>query len=352
MSRSPVFLPISDDVRLFLYHDEQPGSESKVRRHFRRKFRSVEDFEDAHDNVYQHLMDHLTLSEQESIVSENEKGKQLKELRLVSKIEKLKTVLFVEKYDEIVDENDTVPLHEYMEMKSRLENLLLEARDEIVQLKEEKERNNESEPNSNRRSREFETDTDPDYSNMNSALHELAVLRELRRRHNGGGGKVVEVEEVEEVEQVEEVGEVEEVEQVEKVEQVEETVQVKGEQEQKVEGEQKTHIPFPEIRCPDPVIQERLISPEVYSDPIEELCDNFEQTLISRYDLECPICYNVLNTDPDSPHYTGCCIGEFCGHALCETCWKNYRSRRNRTCPICRQLLFIGRGRPKKANVW
>lgn len=347
MSRSPVFLPISGDVRLFLYHDEQPGSESKVRRHFRRKFRSVEDFEDAHDNVYQHLMDHLTLSEQESIESENEKGKQLKELRLVSKIEKLKTVLFVEKDDEIVEENDTVPLHEYMEMKSKLENLLLEARDEIVQLKEGKERNNGSETNSNLRSRGFETDADSDYSNMNSALHELAILRELRRRHNGGVGKV---EEVEEVEQVEEAVQVEEVEQVKEAVQVEEAVHV--EEEEHVKGEQKTHIPFPEIRSPNPVIQERLLSPEVYSDPIEELCDNFEQTLISRYDLECPICYNILNTDPDSPHYTGCCIGEFCGHALCETCWRNYRSRRNRTCPICRELLFIGRGRPKKANVW
>ena len=68
--------------------------------------------------------------------------------------------------------------------------------------------------------------------------------------------------------------------------------------------------------------------------------------------LECPICYCELNTDIDSDYYTGCCVGQFCGHAMCETCWKEYRARKNKTCPVCKQLLFMGRGRPPKAMVW
>ena len=145
-----------------------------------------------------------------------------------------------------------------------------------------------------------------------------------------------------------------------------------------------------EIRRPDPVLVDRLISNEDVDnvvdgsddddddddgndgndgndgdkdnvDPVDEISQQLHQTTLSESHnvsndedshLECPICYCILNTDPDSPDYTGCCIGHFCGHALCESCWKDYRSRRNKVCPVCKQLLFMSRGRPPKANVW
>ena len=87
-------------------------------------------------------------------------------------------------------------------------------------------------------------------------------------------------------------------------------------------------------------------------DPVDEISQQLHQTTLSESHnvsndedshLECPICYCILNTDPDSPDYTGCCIGHFCGHALCESCWKDYRSRRNKVCPVCKQLRFMSR---------
>ena len=127
------------------------------------------------------------------------------------------------------------------------------------------------------------------YQQINQELHEVAILRELRKKH---GQKAQE----------------------EKV------------QEEKVQEEKN----------------------------IDTLTEQLQNTKLEAedIDLSCPICLTTLNTDPDSELYTGCCIGNFCGHALCETCWKQYRSRRNKNCPVCRQLLFLGRGRPPKANVW
>jgi len=179
-----VFLPFSPDVSEFLYRDVYPVTERKLRRHFRQRCRNEQEFDEAHNDVYNYLKDHVVASEQRIIDSGEEKGNELKELRLVSKMEKLKKILFEEDDDEIIDENETVPLYAYMEMKESLENLLLEARDEIVQLKEaRRERSNDSEIPPNVDSEEPESNVDSDYSNINSVLNELAILREVRRRH-------------------------------------------------------------------------------------------------------------------------------------------------------------------------
>ena len=99
-------------------------------------------------------------------------------------------------------------------------------------------------------------------------------------------------------------------------------------------------------------INETKISSPPSSSPIPIVSEEEVPNEMDSIKLECPICYCELNTDVDSDDYTGCCVGQYCGHALCESCWNEYRRLRNKVCPVCRKLLYIGRGRPPKANVF
>ena len=115
------------------------------------------------------------LSEQRLIASEEDEGKRLKDIRLTVKMEKLRRILFVDEEEPVIDETEQVPLIEYMELKEEMENMLLEAHDEIVQLKQVVRTSDEKEQQENL------LKVDADYKSMNGLLNELAILREIRR---------------------------------------------------------------------------------------------------------------------------------------------------------------------------
>ena len=195
---------------------------------------------------------------------------------------------------------------------------------------------------------------DIDYTGVNNTLNELAMLREVRKRHGA-----IQMDTPEENKTLDDLDE--------KILDQEEVVDI-------------IDLTIDELSCK--VGEVDLSGPEISSppfsprsSPINQLSTSsvpplsqkeIERTLVQMgtisedqlHDdedyirLECPICYCELNTDADSDYYTGCCVGQICGHAMCETCWKEYRSRKNKTCPVCKQLLFMGKGRPPKANVW
>ncbi len=269
-----------------------------------------ETYDRHYDDVCEYLLQHLVVNDQ-SIVRENKKGcERLRERYITSKVQSLRCILF-DGEDEEVSET-MIPFSEYMDMKQGYERLLLQSRNEIVRLQQIISRNPSPESLSPAHSPliidlsgsghspdhapvdEIEQ-SEVEYQNVNSALDDLALLSEVRERHNSNE----------------------------------------------------------EVRPPDPVIKERLIDVEDEIG-IDVLAEQLQSTSIDDSDLElsCPICLAVLNTDAHSDDYTGCCIGNFCGHALCDECWKQYRRRGNKNCPVCRQLLFLGRGRPPKANVW
>ena len=329
--------PISTDVRDFLYRDVYPVTERRIIRLFRTRFTNEQEYDDAHDDIYDYLMQHIVQTEQRTIIEDTEEGKQLKMKRLVSKMSKLRCILFEEKEEGDKDthvHDEMIPLMEHLEMKEKLENLLLEARDEIVELNRimiqrcspavsrSSSLHNSPSPNEEKKEKKEneEEEFDADYVGINTMLNELAAMREIRRRH--GAFNMDNENETEELKEItSHVGPEESLDEDEEKEKDEEKEEDKEEQTQDIEE-------------------------------ITELTAKLHMDTKEEEHLECPICYSVLNTDTDSPDYTGCCIGQFCGHALCETCWKDYRRRRNKICPVCKQLLFIGRGRPPKASVW
>ena len=130
-------LPISTDVRDFLYRDVYPATERRIVRLFRSRFQNEEEYDQAHEDIYEYLMQHIVQTEQRTIMEDNEEGKQLKTKRLDTKMSKLRCILFEDdaqgQKDETM-EDEMISLMEHLEIKEKLENMLLEARDEIVAL--------------------------------------------------------------------------------------------------------------------------------------------------------------------------------------------------------------------------
>ena len=392
-------LPISTDVRDFLYRDVYPATERRIVRLFRSRFQNEEEYDQAHEDIYEYLMQHIVQTEQRTIMEDKEEGKQLKTKRLESKMSKLRCILFEGEEEEETQQDEMISLMEHLEIKEKLENLLLEARDEIVALnhvlrgevpplpleggfspltplkekegrrasleieKENKERTSGEGANGGASPMKNEEggkggmsplleEFDADYVGVNTMLNELAALREIRRRHGtihmegrasleGGSSPLTPLcEEKEE----EEGGS--------------SPLTPLCEEKEEEEGGSSPLTPLCEEKEEEggtsPLENDRENKERISGEggkggtsPLEQGGKGGDSPL-----LECPICYCELNTDPESPDYTGCCIGQFCGHALCETCWKAYRRRRNKICPVCKQLLFMGRGRPPKAIVW
>ena len=163
----------------------------------------------------------------------------------------------------------------------------------------------------------------------NSVLSDLALLREMRKKH----GEEIKEERTEEI--------------------IEIPSSPRPEPEEPIEDEiAALSLKINETKISSPEETSRRSSPTliVIHDEVSEEEDKTNE--IDSLKLECPICYCELNTDVNSDDYTGCCVGQYCGHALCESCWIEYRRLRNKVCPVCRKLLYIGRGRPPKANVF
>lgn len=389
-------LPISTDVRDFLHRDVYPETERKIRRLFRNKYKTKEDYDAAVEtDVFNYLLNHIWEEEKQHILDGTERGIRIKEKRLQPKIERLRCILFPddEETDELSvseDESEKIPLSQHMEMKKYYSDKLLDARDEIVKLHRiimnrrvssaeinqlDDRENVVSKEDTDRTDRTHHTDEtvieegflvvrpeegikDIDYSGVNSTLNELAMLREVRKRHG-----TIQMDTPEENKTLEYLIE-------QTLDQTDETYVV-----------DVIDLTIDELSSR--VGEVNLSGPEIFSppsyprsSPINQLAQSassvpslsqkeIERTLVQMgtisedqlndedyIRLECPICYCELNTDVDSDYYTGCCVGQFCGHAMCETCWKEYRARKNKTCPVCKQLLFMGRGRPPKATVW
>lgn len=377
-------LPVSTDVRDFLHRDVYPETERKIHRLFRNKYKTKEEYDTAETDVFNYLLNHIWEEEKQHVLDGTERGIRIKEKRLRPKIEKLRCILFPddEETDALStcgDESEKIPLSQYMEMKKYYSDKLLDARDEIVKLhriiinrrvsSEERNQLDDGEkevlttesvieegftvvPND-------EETQDIDYTGVNNTLNELAMLREVRKRHG-----VIEMDTEEENIALDDLNQ-KILDQEEVVDIIDLTI------DELSSGVGEVNLSVPETSLPPsypdslsttttiPTIQNKSSIPLLSRKEIERTLVQMgtisEEQLHDHDDyikLECPICYCELNTDADSDYYTGCCVGQICGHAMCETCWKEYRSRKNKTCPVCKQLLFMGRGRPPKANVW
>lgn len=359
MSSVQRILPVSTDVRDFLHRDVYPETERKIRRLFRKKFKTQEEFDDVESDVISYLLDHIWETEKEDIIAGTPKGKRLKEKYIDCKMIRLRQILFseggCETGDESVDETEMVPITQYMEMKKDYEDKLLDALDENIKLRRiitqrcSLKRN----PAEKSESRSEEGEKDIDYVYANSVLSDLALLREVRKKH----GEAINEERVEE--RNEEI-----------IVTPPEVDALRPEPEEPIEDEidelslriNETKISSPPSSSPIPIedeidalsstINETKVSSPPCSSPTPVVSEEEVPNEMDSIKLECPICYCELNTDVDSDDYTGCCVGQYCGHALCESCWNEYRRLRNKVCPVCRKLLYIGRGRPPKANVF
>ena len=335
MSSVQRILPVSTDVRDFLHREVYPETERKIRRLFRKKFKTEEEFDHCESDVVSYLLDHIWETEKEHIIAGTPEGKRLKEKYIDFKMIRLRQMIFSEEGgetgDDLFDETEMVPITQYMEMKKVYEDKLSDALDENIKLRrmitqrcslkqnpvEKSENQNEGE------------EKDIDYVYANSVLSDLALLREVRKKHG---------EEIKE-------GRSEEI--------IEIPSSPRPEPEESIEEEIDAlsfKINETKISSPEETSPRSSSPPVVIQDEVSEEEDKTND--INSIKLECPICYCELNTDVDSDDYTGCCVGQYCGHALCESCWNEYRRLRNKVCPVCRKLLYIGRGRPPKANVF
>ena len=315
-----MFLPISTDVRDFLHRDVHAETKRKLRRMFRQRYSTVEEYDASYGEICGYFMEHMWEKEKDEVIRESDVGKQIKNGLITSKISQLRRILFCQEEEEEEEphehnNDEMVPMSEFLAMKKHYADKLLDARDEIVKLhriimKQTPPSSNECSQSSPAHSTvEVEIEVHPmtndaeevhdsehvddtkdiNYTEINEILNSLALLREMRASCNAN----------------------------------------------------------------HPVNVEENGDPD-----IDELTTMIEETKLTdpedaNIKLECPICYRELNTDRESEDYTGCCIGEFCGHALCNDCWKSYRRNRNRICPVCRVILFRSRrGRPPKANVY
>lgn len=381
-------LPVSTDVRDFLHRDVYPETERKIRRLFRNKYKTKEEYDAAETDVFNYLLNHIWEEEKQHILNGTERGIRIKEKRLQPKIERLRCILFPddEETDELSasdDESEQIPLSQHMEMKKYYSDKLLDARDEIVKLHRiiMNRRISSAEINQldDRENtvlkegidhadetvieegflvvRHEEGIKDIDYSGVNSTLNELAMLREVRKRHGA-----IEMDTDEENKTLNDLDE-QTLDQTEVFDVVDLTIDELSSRVGEVDlSGPETSSASPGDSCDSPrnpttqhvpsippLSQKEIEQTLVQMGTISEDQHNNDENYIR---LECPICYCELNTDIDSDYYTGCCVGQFCGHAMCETCWKEYRARKNKTCPVCKQLLFMGRGRPPKAMVW
>ena len=304
-------LPESTCVRDFIYRDTNPTIERKMRALLKPCFRNEDEYKAREDDVEQFLIQHLLTFDRQPVIQKTEQGENIRSRKVTPKIEELKELLFP--LNSEIEEEATVKMSRFMEMKRDYELMLLEARDEIIRLNSivlsgnssqvmEGEAKVESKESTEDETKD-EENIEGNYLEVNALLNELAMLREVKRKY----GRIDEIEETSNRSEDE-------------VELVEDIV----------------------VRPPDPVIKECLIV-----DLTCEMDDRPEDIIIS-----CPICFVDLNTDRNAEEYTGCCVGDFCGHALCENCWKQYRRRGNKNCPVCRTLLFTGPGRRPKGNVW
>ena len=382
-------LPISTDVRDFLHRDVYPETERKIHRLFRNKYKTKEQYDAAETDVFNYLLNHIWEEEKQHVLDGTERGNHIKEKRLQPKIERLRCILFPDDEEtgkvSVADNTEMIPFVQHMEMKKYYSDKLLDARDEIVKLhrivmgriinrRVPGEEMNEVDdgkktvlmnepvieegfimvPND-------EGKQDIDYTRVNSTLNELAMLREVRKQYGA-----INMDTEEENIVLDDMNET--------------AINEKGVIDLTVDELSSSigmvNLSGPETYSPPssprnssatmntsttstPTTQSTTSIPPLSQKDIEraliqigtineeQLCDDEDYIR-----LECPICYCELNTDVDSDYYTGCCVGQFCGHALCETCWKEYRARKNKTCPVCKQLLFMGRGRPPKATVW
>lgn len=364
--------PISTDVRDFLHRDVYPETERKIRRLFRNKYKTKEDYDAAFEtDVFNYLLDHIWEEEKQHILDGTERGIRIKEKRLQPKIKRLRCILFPddEESDELNtsdDESERIPLSQYMEMKKYYSDKLLDARDEIVKLhriimnrRVSSEEMNQLDDRENTILKEGidgpvieEGTKDIDYSGVNTTLNELAMLREVRKRHGA-----IQMDTPEENKTLHDLDE-QTMDQKEEVDVIDLTIDELSSRVGEVDLSEPEICSSP---CSSPINQLAqsassvpLLSQKEIERALVHMGTISEDQLNDEgyIRLECPICYCELNTDIDSDYYTGCCVGQFCGHAMCGTCWKEYRARKNKTCPVCKQLLFMGRGRPPKAAVW
>ena len=338
MSSVQRILPVSTDVRDFLHRDVYPETERKIRRLFRKKFKTQEEFDDVESDVVSYLLDHIWETEKEDIITGTPKGKRLKEKYIDCKMVRLRQIIFSEGGDETgddsFDETEMVPITQYMEMKKVYEDKLSDALDENIKLRRmiTQRCNLKQNPAEKSESLSEEEEKDIDYVYANSVLSDLALLREVRKKH----GEAINEKRVEERNEEIIVTPPEvDILRPEHVEPIEDEIDALS---LKIN---ETKISSPPSSSPTPVVIQYEVSEE------EDKTNDMDSIK-----LECPICYCELNTDVDSDDYTGCCVGQYCGHALCESCWNEYRRLRNKVCPVCRKLLYIGRGRPPKANVF
>jgi hypothetical protein len=380
-------LPISTDVRDFLHRDVYPETERKIRRLFRNKYKTKEDYDAAVEtDVFNYLLDHIWEEEKQHILDGTERGIRIKEKRLQPKIEKLRCILFPddEETDElsVADKTEMIPFAQFMEMKKYYSDKLLDARDEIVKLHRiimnrrvscaERNQLDDRENTVLKEDIDHADHTDEtvieegflvvrheegikdiDYSGVNSTLNELAMLREVRKRHGA-----IQMDTPEENKTLNDLDE-QTIDQTEVVDVIDLTIDELSSRVGEVDLSGPETCSSPRSSPINQLAQSASSVPPLSQKEIERTLVQMgtisEDRLNDDEDyirLECPICYCELNTDVDSDYYTGCCVGQFCGHAMCETCWKEYRARKNKTCPVCKQLLFMGRGRPPKAAVW
>ena len=119
---------MSTDVRDFLHRDVYPETERKIRRLFRKKFKTQKEFYAVETDVVSYLLDYIWEIEKEHIKARTQKGKRLKEKRIDCKMVRLRQIIFSEGVDETgdesVDETEMVPITQYMEIKKGYEDKL------------------------------------------------------------------------------------------------------------------------------------------------------------------------------------------------------------------------------------